>query len=175
MEEWKTIPEVESVLGVTYEISSWGRVRSSKRRFMKRFVDGDGYFTVSLRKGDSNIAPRVNRLVAKAFIPNTEELPIVEHLDDDKQNDRADNLKWSIIARNTIKACARPVAQLDPITHSVLDIYESSSEAARKLKLSSANINVIAGNRGLSLKTGKIRCSGGFSWTYVDLLPDEGT
>ena len=169
MEKWKTIPNVTSVLGITYDVSNRGRVRSSKGKPMKRLIDEDGYFFVSLRKGDSNILPRVNRLVAQAFIPNPDNLPVADHKDRDKQNDHEDNLQWLTVKQNTVRDCARPVARLDPETMEILEVLESSAEAARKYNLSSANINQVAREGGYSKKTSKIRTSGGFSWKYMDL------
>lgn len=100
IEEWRPIYGYEGL----YEVSSYGRVRSLDRYEVnnlgyKRLLKGkilspgirkDGYFVVSLR----NKMFRVHRLVAQAFIPNPDELPQVNHKDEDKSNNNVDNLEW---------------------------------------------------------------------------------
>jgi hypothetical protein len=51
---------------------------------MKPFVCGDGYLYLDLRKDNKDIKSRVHRLVAKAFIDNPDNKPIVHHKDRDR-------------------------------------------------------------------------------------------
>lgn len=83
------------------QVSNLGNVRKlNKERQPKQTVNGNGYLLVSIeRKGYV-----VHRLVAAAFCPKPEGCEIVNHLDGNKQNNRADNLEWCTSARNTAHA-----------------------------------------------------------------------
>lgn len=80
-----------------YYVSNLPRVLSLKRGkeyFKKQWIDKDGYYRVTLyRNGVSKNIP-VHRLVAKAFIPNPDNLPEVNHKDENKLNDKLENLEW---------------------------------------------------------------------------------
>ena len=80
-----------------YEVSDKGRVRSlkfGKERILKPVSDKDGYLQVGLWKNGENKMCKVHRLVAQAFIPNPQNLPEVNHKDEDKTNNFVHNLEW---------------------------------------------------------------------------------
>ena len=54
----------------------------------------NGYCTVSLYKNFNSKDIRVHRLVGEAFIPNPDNLPFINHIDENKQNNRVENLEW---------------------------------------------------------------------------------
>lgn len=99
MEEiWKTIDESPD-----YQISNFGRVKSYKYdkvngKVMKPYKDTKGYLQIDLsldgRKREHRLHLAVHRLVARAFIPNPDNLPQVNHKDEDKTNNNVDNLEW---------------------------------------------------------------------------------
>ena len=92
-EIWKDISGFEGV----YEISSYGRVRSVKSgRILSTSKCGGcrGYISVCLSKNGKRYGKLVHRLVAEAFIENTDNLPEVNHKDEDKSNNRVDNLEF---------------------------------------------------------------------------------
>lgn len=81
-----------------YIVYSDGRIWSkNKRKYLKQFIAGSGYFYVRLK--DRMIA--VHRLVAMAFIPNPNGLPQVNHKDEDKLNNDVSNLEWCDAAYNS--------------------------------------------------------------------------
>ena len=104
MEEWKSIPGYEGL----YEVSSYGRVKSLEISYIKKngVMDhkpeiilrpknnGTGYFTVCLYKNKIHKYYLIHRLVAQAFIPNPDNLSEVNHKDEDKSNNRVENLEW---------------------------------------------------------------------------------
>lgn len=64
----------------------------------------NGYIVIDLYKNGVVQWFRVHRLVAQAFIPNPNNLPIVMHLDNNKSNNHFSNLKWGTISENTKQA-----------------------------------------------------------------------
>ena len=104
MEEWRSIPGYEGL----YEVSNLGRVKSLEISYTRKngIMDhkpemilspknnGTGYFIVCLYKNKTHKYYLIHRLVALTFIPNPDNLPCVNHLDEDKTNNRVDNLEW---------------------------------------------------------------------------------
>ena len=100
IEEWRPVVGYEGL----YEVSSYGRVKSlckydSRNRFrderiLKLCADRLGYLKVGLCSNDKKKKYLVHRLVAQAFIPNPNNLPIINHKDENPSNDNVDNLEW---------------------------------------------------------------------------------
>lgn len=89
-ERWKDAPGYEG----RYEVSDLGRVRS-RRCVLKQHLSDTGYWRVPLRADGKFRLVRVHRLVCEAFNgpPNILHRHVA-HLDNNRQNARADNLKW---------------------------------------------------------------------------------
>lgn len=97
IEEWRDIKGHEGLYQGLYQVSNTGKVRSfqGKCDFLKLFEDRGGYFRVYLYDREGNRKGHfIHRLVAEAFIPNTENKPCINHIDEDKSNNRVDNLEW---------------------------------------------------------------------------------
>ena len=91
MEEWRSIPGYEGL----YEVSNKGNVRNVRRNTLLRLPKTNkGYIQVVLCKNGIMNGLKVHRLVAQAFIPNPDNLPMVNHKDEDKTNNNVDNLEW---------------------------------------------------------------------------------
>lgn len=98
--KWKPIKGYEG----HYEISNYGEVRSlifrnnkvekQKIHYLTPTDNGYGYKIVGLKNGKKRKNHYIHRLVAEAFIENPLNLPVVNHLDHDRSNNRADNLEW---------------------------------------------------------------------------------
>ena len=96
-EVWKPIKNYEGL----YEVSNFGNVKSlykntrindKKGCILHPKTDNHGYFRINLYKCGKCKSELVSRLVANAFIENVNDLPMVGHMDDDKQNNKVGNL-----------------------------------------------------------------------------------
>ena len=92
-EIWKDIQGYEGI----YQVSSYGRVKSFKKnkvKILKPQMHYKGYKFVTLHKNGIGEKCKVHRLVAKAFIPNPNNYPVVNHKDENKSNNNVENLEW---------------------------------------------------------------------------------
>jgi hypothetical protein len=62
--------------------------------------DKDGYGTIGLRNKDGRKTKKVHRLLAEHFIPNPDNLPLVDHCDGNPSNNSLDNLRWVTLSGN---------------------------------------------------------------------------
>ena len=100
IEEWRPVVGYEGL----YEVSNTGQVRSLDRydsmnrflrgRILRLFTDGLGYLRAQLYSNSKRKSFLVHRLVAQAFILNPDNLPQVNHRDENPSNDNVDNLEW---------------------------------------------------------------------------------
>ena len=107
-EIWKAVTGWEGL----YEVSNFGNVRTlhyKKPYLMHPTIDAKGYKRVSFVLLYSKKYKRysVHRLVAQAFIPNPDNLPEVNHKDENKLNNRSDNLEWCNTTYNLAYGTAR--------------------------------------------------------------------
>ena len=140
-EEWRPIKGYEGL----YEVSSLGRVKSlnygrtSTPKMLRQHLRGE-YLSVVLYKDKSHRKESVHRLVASAFHSNEANLPQVNHIDEDKLNNRADNLEWTsarananhgtAIQRSAAKKSKKVIAK-DP-NGVIVHRFNSLSEADRQ-------------------------------------------
>ena len=98
MEEWKNVIGYEGL----YEVSNIGNVKNVRRNtLLKLSKTNDGYIQVSLYKNGIRTGLRVHRLVAEAFLPNPDGLPLVNHKNEDKSDNSVENLEWCTAKYNT--------------------------------------------------------------------------
>ena len=98
-EIWKPIIGAEGFL----EVSNMGRVRSvyeGHQKILREYRNGSGYRRFETRVSGEKFSGLVHRAVAKAFIPNPENKPEVNHKDGNKENNAVENLEWATRMEN---------------------------------------------------------------------------
>lgn len=185
-EIWKSVEGFEGL----YEVSNLGRVRSLDREVRNRGGIAvkrgkilspknvnTNYKAVNLWKKNKGYMRLVHRLVAIAFLPNPENLPQVNHKDEDPSNNNVNNLEWcdsaynanygTAIARRSAKTKGVPRPQNGkPIAQYTKDgrlvkIYLTAMEAARALTADNSSICHCA--------NGAYKSSYGYVWRWVDV------
>ena len=103
-EIWKDIDGYEG----RYQVSNFGRVKSfwHGEHILKPVLLNIGYQQVTLCANGKHELVRVHRLVAKAFVDNPDNKPQVNHINGDKQDNRATNLEWVTASENRYHAYA---------------------------------------------------------------------
>jgi hypothetical protein len=156
-----------------YLVSDKGRIKSKRRKseiILKPLKTKFGYYRVRLFNDNGSRWLSIHRLVAEAFISNPGNLPEVNHKDEDKTNNRVNNLEWCDGVYNTnygtrnkragavIKELRKiPVAQYRGET--LITIWDSAKIAGENLNLNASNITKCC--------KGKRKSSGGFEWKYA--------
>lgn len=144
-EEWR---DVECYEGM-YQVSNKGRVKCLKARNshgIKReslcipWLDKSGYKKHNLNKNGSSKLFKLHRLVAKAFIPNPENKPLVDHIDGNPSNNCVENLRWATYKENHYNPNTRykhliPVSQYS-LDGTLIKEWKSAQDAAESLGVS---------------------------------------
>lgn len=115
--------------------------------------DSYGYASVSLTKDGKPKSQNVHRLVAEAFIPNPQNLPCVNHKDEDKSNSVVTNLEWcdysynntygTVLQRRSKKEEAIISEKLSKIAQSYKNKYYSVAANGKYVVLLDADGNEI--------------------------------
>lgn len=171
IEEWRTAVYDGEIYEGLYQVSNWGRIMSlnyrntGKAELMNPGTNTDGYFKVNLRKNGKRKMCYVHRLIAQTFIPNPENKSEVNHIDEDKTNNRVDNLEWKWHKDNinhgthnerSAKARSKTVLQFS-LTGEFIREWESTMECGRN----GFNQGAVA-----ACCRGELKQYKGFLWMY---------
>lgn len=161
-EEWKDIPNYEGL----YQASNLGNIRSIYRykKIIKPYIDKDGYYRIRLYKNKKGTYKGVHKWVAETFIPNPHNYKEINHKDENKTNNRIENLEWcdnwynihygTAIERQT-KSRSKQIGKY-LLDDTLVEIYESISDASKENDIPISNIyKVLIGER---------KTAGGYIW-----------
>lgn len=91
------------IANFNYYVDYEGNVYNSKGELLNQYYNiRDGYRIIDLYKDGKRIKKNVHRLVAETLIPNPDNLPCVNHIDGNKQNNRVTNLEWVTYSENSL-------------------------------------------------------------------------
>lgn len=172
LEEWRQIRGFPN-----YMVSNHGRVKSLSRDYkygshgdmILTTTDRRGYRGVTLFRDGKRYRKAVHRLVAEAFIPNPNNLPCVNHKDETRTNNKADNLEWctheynsqyGTIREKISKGVSRKVAQYTK-SGELIKIWESMTSASK-------NTGVTISSISYSCRYYPKYSAGGFKWRKLE-------
>lgn len=165
-EIWRPIEGYES-----YQVSNLGRVKNLRGWLMKPFSNKKGYLLMHLSKNNKSKFMQLHRLVASAFIPNPENLPQVNHKDEDKTNNTVfinldgsvnnakSNLEWCDCSYNMRYSHAKNIKQYD-LQGRLLRTWDAVVDIERELGIPTANVSKCC--------KGQIKTAGGFIFLFFD-------
>lgn len=144
-----------------YQISNLGRVYNTKhKRFLKGGVSPTGYMRVVLTIEGKRVYKNIHRLVAEAFIPNPDNLPFVNHINEEKLDNSLQNLEWCTQEHNnTWGSKASRILQYDKQGNFIAE-YQSRVYAAKAVGTSADAITQCC--------CGNNRTAAGYIWKYKE-------
>lgn len=133
-----------------YSITSEGQIWSKKtNKYLIGSINQKGYRTISIYHKGKTITVRPYRLVAQSFIPNPNNLPQVNHKDENKLNDCVDNLEWcdnwynehygTRAERGGLKR-RKPIIQYDKDWNFIKE-WDSATTAGKELNIDARRIS----------------------------------
>ena len=163
-EVWKDIPGYEGI----YQASTLGRIKSIKSGGKNDVIMSgnsitNGYRIVHFKRGGKPKTFFIHRLVAITFLDNPDSLPIVNHKNENKLDNRVDNLEWCDNSYNCSYG-SRKNSQAQKLGKRVLCVeknleFQSFGEASRALNVPYQNIS-----RCCKLTN---RTAGGYHWRII--------
>lgn len=149
-----------------YAVTSCGKVWSYKyKKFLTPIADRYGYLYVNLSKDGQSKKYKIHRLVAEAYIPNPDNLPQVNHKDENKTNNCLQNLEWCDAKYNiNYGTCItkRSNSRKKPILQFTLD-----GELVREWTSANDVGKEVQSNIVTCLK-GRLKTAYGYVWKYKD-------
>ena len=170
MEEWRDIKGYEGL----YQVSNTGKVKSlnysktGKEGILKSCKNSAGYLILELFKNGIGKCHAIHRLVAEAFIPNIDNLPCINHKDENKENNYVENLEWITYKENAnhgtrnermAEKLKKPIFSISKES-GLITYWASISEASKQTGINLSSISACC--------RGKRKSAGGFYWHYSD-------
>lgn len=155
-----------------------GRIGNYKGEIVTPVKVTKGYYQVRLYKNGIKKRPKLHRLVAEAFLPNPNNLPCVNHIDEDKSNNTVNNLEWCTVAYNNTygnrinniklkntnsKTLSKKVGMYD-LNNNLIKTFPSTAECDRQGYTQSAII-LCCNNKYHKIGNNIYK---GYIWKYLD-------
>ena len=172
-EVWRDVKGYEGL----YQVSNMGRVKSLgrkdrfgrviKERILEPAVTHNGYLRVGLHVDGKQKMLRVHRLVCEAFHENPDNKSEVNHVNENKTDNRACNLEWSTRTENcnhgsrnerVAKALSKPIGQFS-LDGKLIKVWQSACEARRQTGFDQGYVGAVA--------RGKFKQAYGYIWKYI--------
>lgn len=157
-----------------YKVSNLGNVYSCyTNRMLSPGTTLDGYMYVGLRKNKQRTNHFIHRLVAQAFISNPDNLPIINHIDENPKNNCVSNLEWCNYIYNATYNDAHIKRGLAMSKHvyaynnncELVYEFDSARKAAKELCVSSGRICTCCNSNNIIYKN--------MVWSYFELSKEE--
>ena len=149
-----------------YLVSDKGEIYSLyTNKYLSPKTTEFGYLVVILTHNGIKKTKRVHRLVAEAFIPNPNNLPEINHKDENKLNNSVDNLEWCNRTYNnnygTRNSKVSYAMSKKVICVETGIIYDSITFASKSTGVNRTGISKVV--------TGERETAGGYHWEYAGL------
>lgn len=173
-EDYYQVSNLGNVRSKDREVNTWHGVILKKGRILKQSIGKNGYYSVCLQVQNKKKSYSVHRMVAQAFIQNKDNLPYINHKDENPLNNIASNLEWCTAMYNinygTCKErrnqTKREMSKLSKVTMqynldgTFVKEWKSTKEIERELGFSNQSISACC--------KGKAKKSNGFIWKYKE-------
>ena len=168
-EIWKDIKGYEGL----YQVSNLGNVRShhsGEWRLLTNVINSSGYKQYLLYKDGKRKNMRGNRLVAEAFITNPDNLPFVNHKDENPSNDCVENLEWCTCEYNSNYGTARERMSLNNGKNRPVCMFNVNGDFIREFYNINDAAKFINGVHTCILRccNGSVFCYKGYIWRYKE-------
>ncbi len=167
VEEWRDIEGYEN----HYKVSNYGKIKNVKKNRLLKPVIVSNYYTVQLYLNKTRTRYKIHQLVANNFIPNPKNKEIIDHIDNNKINNKVNNLRWftqseniSSYNNNFKKKMIKPILQynlnMELIKEwtNIIDIIDEYNYTQSMLR---------------SCLNGKTKTAYGYIWKYKNEVKKE--
>lgn len=173
------ISNIGNIRSLTRKVKTFNGFRTSKGQILKPQKTNTGYYSIDLRLNQKHNYFSVHRLVAETFIPNPNNLPIINHKDSNPLNNNVNNLEWCNQSYNVkysyINGNAKPTSgcfKKGNIPHNLTKVSQYDKEGNFIKTYSSVRLAAKSINRAptsiFNCLGGRTKYSAGYIWRYAD-------
>lgn len=178
-EVWKFIPDCDDL----YMVSNMGRIKSlasvrkfgnkkrrHKERILKQFPNWQGYLSCFISNLSQNkIRVMVHKIVCNVFVENPNNYPCVNHKDENKQNNKAENLEHCTFAYNLSYGSRRGLRDV-----AVLQYDKNGNLIGEHKSVKEASLSTNTNPRGISNAIhGWAKSAGGYIWRIKGQIDEQ--